>query len=148
MRRLCHRRFLHVSALARHLRHYFLFSPSSGARMGSAPFALFPRVIRAPVFGRAYSAAPTLFHADHLQNSTETGGRRSQITHLTERSSQPLPGAMASSKHVYEVRPRKDKRGVDLISDVLPFGRLWYGEPDAISDATSYARFSAAHTML
>jgi hypothetical protein len=26
----------------------------------------------------------------------------------------------------YEVRPRKDKRGVDLISDVLPFGRLWY----------------------
>jgi len=28
-------------------------------------------------------------------------------------------------KHVYEVRPRKDKRGIDLISDVLPFGRLW-----------------------
>jgi hypothetical protein len=23
--------------------------------------------------------------------------------------------------HVYEVRPRKDKRGVDLISDALPF---------------------------
>jgi len=32
--------------------------------MGSAPFALFPRVIRAPVFSRAYSAAPTFFHAD------------------------------------------------------------------------------------
>ena len=30
---------------------------------------------------------------------------------------------------VYEVRPRKDKRAVDLISDVLPFGRLWYGGP-------------------
>jgi hypothetical protein len=25
---------------------------------------------------------------------------------------------------VYEVRPRKDKRGFDLISDALPFGRL------------------------
>jgi hypothetical protein len=24
---------------------------------------------------------------------------------------------------VYEVRPRSDKRGVDLISDALPFGR-------------------------
>jgi hypothetical protein len=24
--------------------------------------------------------------------------------------------------HVYEVRPRKNHRGVDLISDVLPFG--------------------------
>jgi hypothetical protein len=27
--------------------------------------------------------------------------------------------------HVYEVRPRKDKRGVDLISDALPFGQLF-----------------------
>jgi hypothetical protein len=35
--------------------------------------------------------------------------------------------------HVYEVRPRKDKRSVDLISDALPFGRLWYGEPNAVS---------------
>jgi hypothetical protein len=33
---------------------------------------------------------------------------------------------MQSTMHVYEVRPRKDYRGVDLISDVLPFGRLWY----------------------
>jgi hypothetical protein len=32
------------------------------------------------------------------------------------------------SKHVYEVRPRKDHRGFDLISDALPFGRLWYGK--------------------
>ena len=45
------------------------------------------------------------------------------------------------STHVYEVRPRKDKRGVDLISAVLPFGRLWYGEPNAISNAIGYAKF-------
>jgi len=43
--------------------------------------------------------------------------------------------------HLYEVRPRKDKRGVDLVSDALPFGRLWYGEPDAISNAIGYAKF-------
>ena len=43
------------------------------------------------------------------------------------------------SMHVYEVRPRKDYRGVDLISDVLPFGRLWYGEPNAVSNAIGYA---------
>jgi hypothetical protein len=42
--------------------------------------------------------------------------------------------------HVYEVRPRKDKRGVDLISDALPFGRLWYGEPGAASNAVGYAQ--------
>jgi hypothetical protein len=43
--------------------------------------------------------------------------------------------------HIYEVRACKDKRGVDLISDALPFGRLWYGEPDAISNAIGYAKF-------
>jgi hypothetical protein len=35
----------------------------------------------------------------------------------------------------------KDHRGVDLISDALPFGRLWYGEPNAISNAIDYAKF-------
>ena len=47
------------------------------------------------------------------------------------------------STHVYEVRPRKDHRRVDLISDALPFGRLWYGEPNAISNAIGYAKFSS-----
>jgi len=28
--------------------------------------------------------------------------------------------------HACEIRPRKDHRGADLISDALPFGRLWY----------------------
>jgi hypothetical protein len=43
--------------------------------------------------------------------------------------------------HFYEVRPRKDNSGVDLISDALPFGRLWYAEPNAISNAIGYAKF-------
>jgi hypothetical protein len=51
-----------------------------------------------------------------------------------------------SDTHVYEVRSRSDKRGVDLISDVLPFGALWYGEPDIISNAIGYAKFrSCSH---
>jgi hypothetical protein len=48
---------------------------------------------------------------------------------------------MLSTIHVYEVRPRKDRRGVDLISQVLPFGRLWYDGPNAISSAIGYAQF-------
>jgi hypothetical protein len=44
---------------------------------------------------------------------------------------------MTNSQHIYEVRPRKDKRGFDLISDALPFSRLWYGERNAIG----YAKF-------
>jgi hypothetical protein len=41
----------------------------------------------------------------------------------------------------YEIRPRKDKRGFDLISNVLPFGKLWYVEPNAVSNAVGYAKF-------
>lgn len=48
--------------------------------------------------------------------------------------------------HVYEVRSRKDKRGIDLISDALPFGGLWYTKPD---DAVSYAKFfSRSHDAM
>jgi hypothetical protein len=48
--------------------------------------------------------------------------------------------------HVYEVRPRKDKRGVDLVSDVLPFGRLWYDGSQAVANAVGYAQhFSRSH---
>ena len=48
---------------------------------------------------------------------------------------------MTSLQHVYEIRPHKDKRGVDLLSDALPFGRLWYSESNAVSNAIGYARF-------
>ncbi len=48
--------------------------------------------------------------------------------------------------HLYEVRPRKDHRGVDLISDTLPFDRLWYGGTEAISNAIGYAQhYSRSH---
>jgi hypothetical protein len=32
-------------------------------------------------------------------------------------------------------------RRVDLISDALPFSRLWYGEPNAVSNAIGYSKF-------
>ena len=48
---------------------------------------------------------------------------------------------MTSAQHPHEVRPRKDKRGVNLISNALPFGALWYGEPNPIGNAIGYAKF-------
>jgi len=54
---------------------------------------------------------------------------------------------MQPPMHVYDVRPRKDHRGVDLISDALPFGRLWYGEPNAISNAIRYAQHYSRSMM-
>ena len=47
----------------------------------------------------------------------------------------------AAKAHSRSPPARKDKRGVDLTSDALPFGRLWYGEPNAISNAVDYAKF-------
>jgi hypothetical protein len=38
---------------------------------------------------------------------------------------------------------------LNLISDALPFGRLWYYEPNAISNAINYATFySRSHDAL
>jgi len=45
------------------------------------------------------------------------------------------------SVHVYEIRPRADKHGFDLISDALPYSPLWYRGPNAISDAINHAEF-------
>jgi hypothetical protein len=51
--------------------------------------------------------------------------------------------------HVYEVCPRTHKRGFDLISDVLRFGRLWYGGSNTISNAIGYAQFySRSHNAV
>ena len=47
---------------------------------------------------------------------------------------------MTPTPHVYEIRPRADRPGVALISDVLPFGRLWYNTPD---NAIGYAMHSS-----
>jgi len=44
---------------------------------------------------------------------------------------------MKTVEHLHEVRPRTDRRGVDLISDVLPFGRLCYDELNAVRNAIS-----------
>jgi len=53
---------------------------------------------------------------------------------------------MTDAQHVYEVQPRKDRRGVDLISDALPFGRLWYGKPNAVRNAIGHAmHYSRSH---
>jgi len=40
--------------------------------------------------------------------------------------------------HIYEIRPREDGHGINLISDVLPFGHLLYLE---VREAVAYAKF-------
>ncbi len=49
------------------------------------------------------------------------------------------PTVTSSCSHAQEERARSKRH--DLISDALPFGRLWYGEPNAIRDAIDFAKF-------
>jgi hypothetical protein len=53
---------------------------------------------------------------------------------------------LALSSQSCEIRPRHDKRGVDLISDALPFGGLWYDEPNAVANAIGYANHHSRST--
>jgi hypothetical protein len=58
------------------------------------------------------------------------------------------PAPPAISQHVYEIRPRTD-HGVDLISDALRFGSLWYAGPNAVSNAIGFAKFySRSHNAV
>jgi hypothetical protein len=83
--------------------------------------------------------------------------RRQKAVRLTKRAGRLLKAPMkfvqqrwaksdrdkhsTTSTHVYEIRPRADKRGVDLISDALPYSPLWYRGLNAIRDAIGHAKF-------
>jgi hypothetical protein len=55
-----------------------------------------------------------------------------------------LPNVVAMIRR-YEIRHRKDRRGFDLISEALPFGRLWYESRTPRSTTHS---FTAVHMTL
>jgi hypothetical protein len=49
----------------------------------------------------------------------------------------------------HRLKTRKDRRGVDLISDALPFGRLWYDGHNAARNAIGYAgHYSRSHNAV
>ena len=67
--------------------------------------------------------------------------RDAELRSFAAKNSQTVENDRETWHTFYKVRPRKDHRAVDLISDALPFGRLWYGEPNAITNAIGYAKF-------
>jgi hypothetical protein len=42
---------------------------------------------------------------------------------------------------LYEVRPRRDREGFDLVSDLFRYGPIWYAGPDAVRNAIAYAKY-------
>ena len=45
------------------------------------------------------------------------------------------------SHDLYEVRPRKDRDGFELISALFRYGPIWYAGPDAVRNAIAYAKY-------
>jgi hypothetical protein len=99
--------------------------------------------LRRPAKRLLYQNASTLLLGEVVFSRTIYSRRHFSLNEsFNDAMQRTAPRAvMTSSQHVYEVRPRKDKRGVDLISDALPFGGLWYGEPNAVINAIGYAKF-------
>ncbi len=68
---------------------------------------------------------------------------------LVEASSDKLLGGANSrmkmsstpAQDVYEIRPRKERDGFDLISDRLRRGPIWYAGPDAVRNAVAFAKY-------
>ena len=52
-----------------------------------------------------------------------------------------LPEQARQSQHLYEVRPTKDHRGIDLIFDALPFDRFTVASRNGVSNAIDLATF-------
>ena len=42
---------------------------------------------------------------------------------------------------LYEVRPRQDRDGFDLINELFRYGPIWYAGPDAVRNAIAYAKY-------
>ena len=49
--------------------------------------------------------------------------------------------AKCTEEDRYEIRPREDQDGFDLIGDRLPYGPIWYAGPDAVRNAVAYAKY-------
>jgi hypothetical protein len=52
----------------------------------------------------------------------------------------PFQVTAVDSTREYGIQPYRLHRGVDLFSDVLPFGHSWYGEPKAVRNGMAYAK--------
>ena len=54
---------------------------------------------------------------------------------------EPNSLGLTPGRDVYEIRPRKDRDGVELISELFRYGPIWYAGPDAIRNAIAYAKY-------
>ena len=66
---------------------------------------------------------------------------KSVSTYLWGDANSRMEMSATPAQDVYEIRPRKDRDGFDLISDRLRYGPIWYAGPDAVRRAVAYAKY-------
>ena len=89
------------------------------------------------------SASQDSTQSDELKGVTslETALVRALQRDMVARRKQQNSLGGPSGCDVYEVRPRKSRDGVDLISDQFRYGPIWYAGPDAVRNAVAYAKY-------
>jgi hypothetical protein len=107
---------------------------------------------------RSHDAVIRVYDATGNVIETHEGARHPRPEKVTEMSLyRPPKGLEASAMEakrngqnshglttghdVYEVRPRKGRDGVDLISERFRYGPIWYSGPDAVRNAVAYAKY-------
>ena len=64
-----------------------------------------------------------------------------RIARLLADANSRMEMSSTPAQDVYEIRPRKDRNGFDLISDCLRRGPIWYAGPDAVRNAVAFAMY-------
>ena len=114
-------------------------SEADAIKAGDKPapgFTIAKKSLSEPRLALRHIASQTTKAFSHCYTSLE-----SLLKAKWQRIRPPAPPRI--STRVYEIRPRGDKHGIDLISDVLPYSPLWYAGPTAISNAISFAKFNS-----
>jgi hypothetical protein len=80
-----------------------------------------------------------LFRCYYLSCCVEMQGARPRTSTRLSKRAMPNPTQSSQNSAV--------RTGSTPANDALPFGRLWYGEPNAISNAVDYAKSTVDHVM-
>jgi len=64
-----------------------------------------------------------------------------QLDKLREDGDSRMEMSPTTQEDIYEIRPRTDREGFDLVSDRMRYGPIWYAGPDAVRCAIAYAKY-------
>ena len=83
----------------------------------------------------------TMEYVEATRTEQNSLGLIEAIRQAFGRANNRMEMSATAAHDVYEIRPREDRDGFDLISDRLRYGPIWYAGPDAVRCAVAYAKY-------